>query len=102
MTIVEYILDPQDKPRSYHPKTVPSFITDGGYWFNYDGSERMIGVANDSVPDSLTTFTLEELQVRQRAIHADYPMRKDPIEENDVMTDDEVNAAVKAWVDERN
>ena len=101
MAIVEYILDPQDKPRSYHPKTTPSYITDGGYWWNPDGSENMIGVANDSVPDSLTTFTLEELQVRQRAIHANYPMKVSGEPNADDMTDDEVNAAVKAWVDAR-
>ena len=40
MVIVEYQLDPQDKPRSYHPKTIPSFITDGGYWIHPDGSEK--------------------------------------------------------------
>ena len=101
MAIVEYILDPQDKPRAYHPKTIPSYITDGGYWINPDGSEKMIGIADDSVPDSLTTFTLEELQVRQRAIHAEYPMQVDPRLDADDMTDDQVNAAVEAWVDAR-
>ena len=76
MTIVEYILDPQDKPRSFHPQTVPSYITDGGYWINPDG-EKMIGVGLEgSIPDSVTKFTLEGLQARQRAIHAEYPMVK--------------------------
>ena len=77
MVIVEYILDPQDKPRSYNPKTIPSYIIDGGYWLDPDdwgkpnGSEKMIGIGEEgSVPDSLATFTLEELQARQRAIHA--------------------------------
>ena len=75
MTIIEYILDPQDKPRSFHPKTIPSYVTDGGYWVHLDGSEKMIGVGKEgSIPDSVTTFTLEELQARQRVIHADYPM----------------------------
>ena len=104
MTIVEYKLDPQDKPRSYHPKTIPSYITDGGYWLNPDGSEKMIGVGKEgSIPDSVTTFTLEELQTRQLAIHAKYPMKvgKKPYPSDDDMTNDEVNAAVKAWVDAR-
>ena len=100
--IVEYILDPQDKPRSYHPKTTPSYITDGGYWCNSNGSERMIGVGlEDSIPDSITTFTLEELQARQRAIHAEYPMKDGLESDADNMTDDQVNAAIKAWVDTR-
>ena len=102
MVIVEYILDPQDKPRSYHPKTIPSFITDGGYWGNPDGSEKMIGVGLEgNILEDATTFTLAELQARQRAIHANYPMKVSGEPNADDMTDDEVNAAVKAWWDER-
>ena len=108
MTIIEYILDPQDKPRSYLPKTIPSWVSDGGYWMNPD-NEKMIGIGVEgSIPDSVTTFTLAELQARQRAVHAKYPMRSGPMdyvkEENgnpDLMTDDEVNAVIKAWVDAR-
>ena len=102
MTIIEYILDPQDKPRSYYPKTLPSYVTDGGYWMNPDGSEKMIGKGLDgSIPDTITTFTLEELQARQRAIHAQSPMRLSTDIDAIYMTDDEVNAAVKDWVDAR-
>ena len=105
MTIVEYILDPQDKPRSYHPKTIPDWIIDGGVWMNPDGSEKMIGTVEEgNAPDSLPTFTLEELQARQRAIHAEYPMEKPPINGIDFgvyMTDDEVNDAIKEWWDAR-
>jgi len=103
MVVVEYILDPQDKSRSYHPKTVPLYITDGGYFKNDDGSEKMIGIGKEgNVPDSLTTFTLEELQTRQRAIHANFPMVKESADKtkdrDDVeLTDDEVNAVVEAW-----
>ena len=106
MTIVEYILDPQDKPRSYSPKTIPSYITDGGYWMNPDGSEKMIGVGlEDSIPNDATTFTLAELQARQRAIHVEYPMKKDPnVRDSETrdLTEDEVNATIKDWVDTRN
>ena len=102
MTIVEYILDPQDKPRSYNPKTIPSHITDGGYWMNQDGSEKMIGVGLEgSIPDDATTFTLAELQARQRAIHAEYTMKVGPKDGADDMTDDEVDTAIKEWVDAR-
>jgi len=102
MTIIEYILDPQDKPRSFYPKTVPSYVTDGGYWMNPDGSEKMIGIGLEgSIPDTITTFTLEELQARQLAIHAKSPMRFSTDIDAVDMTDDEVNAAVKAWVDAR-
>jgi len=50
----------------------------------------------------LTTFTLEELQTRQRAIHANFPMVKESADKtkdrDDVeLTDDEVNAVVEAW-----
>tara|TARA_R100000306_G_C4323504_1_gene116411 strand:+ start:416 stop:727 length:312 start_codon:yes stop_codon:yes gene_type:complete len=102
MTIIEYILDPQDKPRSYNPKTVPSYIIDGGYWMNPDGSEKMIGVGLEgSIPDNAPTFTLAELQARQQAIHAKYPMTVDGDSGADYMTDNDVNAAIKKWVDDR-
>ena len=102
MIIVEYILDPQDKPRSFNPKTIPSYVTDGGHWYSQDGSEKMIGVGKEgSIPDSVTTFTLEELQARQLAIHAKHPMKVDITSNDDNMTNGEINAAVKAWWDER-
>ena len=108
MTIIEYILDPQDEPRSFHPKTIPSYVNDGGYWRNPDGSEKMIGmqVEGSTLPDTATILTLEELQERQRAIHAKYPMKKDVVyahqtDDAENMTDEEVNAAVKEWVDAR-
>tara|TARA_R100001530_G_scaffold46164_1_gene34726 strand:+ start:83 stop:439 length:357 start_codon:yes stop_codon:yes gene_type:complete len=109
MVIVEYILDPQDQPRSYRHKTTPSFISDGGYFVNPDGSEKMIGTveSEDDVPDGIATFTIEELQARQRSIHAIYPFRKLDYkgndydyktgELNDYMTDDEVNDTVIEW-----
>ena len=102
MTIIEYILDPQDKPRSFHPKTIPSYVIGGGFWTNPDGSEKMIGVGVEgSIPDGIKTFTLEELQARQRAIHAEYPMPKADYYERANMTDDEVDATIKEWWDAR-
>ena len=103
MTIIEYILDPQDKPRSYHPKSIPSFITEGGVWQNPDGSESMIGIGVEgSIPDGATTFTLAELQARQRSIHANYPMKADAHDlDSEHLTDDEVDAMIKKWYDAR-
>ena len=99
MTIIEYILHPI--PRG--GMKIPDFVTDGGYWGNPD-DHTLIGTVPDGVeyyvPDTVTTYTLAELQARQRAIHAKYPM-KVGLPDSDDMTDDEVNAAVKAWVDAR-
>ena len=100
MTIIEYELN-SGKP------TIPTYVTDGGYWQNPD-DKKLIGVGLEgSIPDSVETFTLEELQTRQVAINAKYPMIQ-PFhdEENNIhnhkeMTDDEVNASVKAWWDAR-
>ena len=101
MVIVEYKLDPQDKPRSFHPKTIPSFITDGGYWLNPD-DETMIGIGSDGdIPETMVAYTLEELQIRQLAVHAKYPIKVGINTDAEDMTDDQVNAAVKAWVDAR-
>lgn len=99
MTIIEYKLHPI--PRG--GMKIPDFVTDGGYWGNPD-DHTLIGTVPDGVeyyvPDTVTTYTLAELQARQRAIHAKYPM-KVGLPDSDDMTDDEVNAAVKAWVDAR-
>jgi hypothetical protein len=105
MTIIEYILDPQDKPRSFNPKTIPSYVSDGGAWMNPDGSEKMIGIGVEgSIPEGIKTYTLAELQARQRAIHAVYPLRIGPDPdggEKVYMTDEQVDATIKLWVDER-
>ena len=105
MAIIEYKLDPQDQPESYHPKTIPTFVADGGYWLNPD-NYTMIGeqVEGSTLPDTATILTLEELQERQRAIHAKYPLKKDLVShrsDSENMTDDEVDAAIQAWVDDR-
>ena len=99
MTIIEYKLHPI--PRG--GMKIPDFVTDGGYWQNPDDF-TLIGTVPSGVeyyvPDTVTTYTLAELQARQRAIHAKYPMKKEP-DRDENMTDDEVNAAIEAWVDAR-
>ena len=96
--IIEYKLHPIPQGGM----KVPDFVTDGGYWGNPDDF-TLIGTVPDGaeyyVPDSVVTYTLEELQARQRAIHIKYPMRN--IEDDRVLTDEEVNQAVADWVKER-
>jgi len=98
MAIIEYKLH----PIPLNGMKAPDFVTDGGYWNNPD-DYTFIGYIPDGVeyyvPDTLVTYTLAELQARQRAIHAKYPMKKP--DSDDDMTDDEVNALVKEWVDAR-
>jgi hypothetical protein len=100
MTIIEYKLHPIPQ----RGMKIPDFVTDGGYWQNPDDF-TLIGTVPDGVeyyvPDTVTTYTLAELQARQRAIHAKYPMKVGSEPDADDMTDDEVDAAVKAWVDDR-
>jgi len=90
----------------YDQSNLPLYMTDGGYWTNPD-NEKMIGVGIEgSVPDDATTLTLEELQARERAIHAKYPRTKNlPLliqpEPQITLTDDEIDTAVKDWVDAR-
>ena len=100
MTVIEYTLE--DTPKGGE---IPSFVTDGGYWMNLD-SEAIIGVGLEgSIPDSIKTFTLDELIARQLAIHAKYPFvmhwkgGDNPVPE--VWTDDEVITAVTEWWNER-
>ena len=78
---------------------IPDFVTDGGYWGNPD-DHTLIGSVPEGaeyyVPDTVITYTLAELQTRQLAIHAKYPMRN--LEEDRVLTNDEVKTAVADWV----
>ena len=100
MTIIEYKLHPI--PRG--GMKIPDFVTDGGYWQNPDDF-TLIGTVPSGVeyyvPDTVTTYTLAELQARQRAIHAKYPMKVGVEIDADDMNDDQVNAAIEAWVDAR-
>lgn len=92
MAVVEYTL--------VDGKT-PDWITDGGHWI--DGSEKLIGTgAEGSIPEGTVTYTLEELQTRQLAIHAQEPRKKQPVHaDSETVTDDEVNAEVEEWWDAR-
>ncbi len=83
----------------------PDFVTDGGYWENTDNHTYIGSVPDDVeyyVPDTVTTYTLAELQERQRGIHAKRPMKKGeemlPNITSDDMTDAEVNQVIADWV----
>ena len=81
----------------------PDFIEDGGYWGNSD-DHTMVGIipsdAEYYVPDTIVELTAEELETRQLAIHAKYPMRYlgTRIEKERDMTTAEVKTAVSNWV----
>ena len=103
MAIIEYKLHPVGRGVNISNK-IPDFVVDGGY-FNNPDDHTFIGIIEDNaeyyIPDTLTTLTLEQLQTRQRAIHAKYPMKKVGETPEDTLTDDEVDSAVKDWVDTR-
>ena len=96
--IIEYKLHPVPY-RGKKTMKIPDFVTDGGYWGNPD-DHTLIGSVPEGaeyyVPDTVITYTLAELQTRQLAIHAKYPMRN--LEEDRVLTNDEVKTAVADWV----
>jgi hypothetical protein len=97
MTIIEYKLHP-----SSDGMRTPDFVDDGGYWNNPE-DYTSIGTVPDGVeyyvPDTITTYTLAELQARQRSIHANYPMKKEF--QTETMNDDEVDQVIADWVAER-
>ena len=93
MKIVEYKL--HSSPTGMK---CPDFIDDGGYWSNPD-DHTMIGIIPSDVeyyvPDTIVELTAEELETRQLAIHAKYPMQN--MEERD-MTTAEVKTEISNWI----
>ena len=84
----------------------PGFIKEGGYWHNPD-DHTMVGTipsgAEYYVPDTVVELTAEELETRQLAIHAKYPMQNMALgmgQERD-MTIAEVKTAISNWVKAR-
>ena len=79
------------------------YVEDGGGGFHNPDDFTLVGIIKDDVeyyvPDTLTILTLEELQARQLAIHAKYPMKDDTSKET--LSDEEVNQVVADWVNER-
>ena len=64
-------------PMNGHGMSTPTFITNGGHWYNDD---KMISVEPDTepeyyVPETVKVFTVAELKARQVAIHAVTPYK---------------------------
>jgi hypothetical protein len=99
MTIIEYKLHSSPKGMQ-----IPKFVTDGGHFKNPDDF-TLIGTVPDGVeyyiPDSVVVLTPAELEERQLAIHAKYPVRIGRETDEREMTDDEVRALVADWVNTR-
>ena len=89
-------------PMNGHGMSTPTFITNGGHWYNDD---KMIGVEPDSteyyVPETVNVLDVAGLKARQVAIHAVTPYKvvdaKGMPTEVD-MSDAEVETMVDDWV----
>ena len=88
-------------PMNGHGMSTPSFITNGGHWYNDD---KMISIEPDEdpeyyVPDTVKVFTADQLKERQVAVHAAAPYKV--MDSNGQPTaDDMTNAQVETMVDE--
>ena len=100
MQILEYKLH---APMNGHGMTTPSFITNGGQFYN-SADHTMIAAEPDTteyyIPDSVTVYTVAELKTRMSAMHTASPFQKMGATPQDMedMTDAEVEAMVDAWV----
>ena len=88
-------------PMNGHGMSTPSFITNGGHWYNDD---KMIYFEPDEdpeyyVPDTVKVFTADQLKERQVAVHAAAPY-KVMGEDGQPTADDMTNAQVETMVDE--
>ena len=90
-------------PMNGHGMSTPTFITNGGHWYN---DNKMISVEPDTepeyyVPETVKTFTVAELKARQVAVHAVTPYKVvdadgKPTEVD--MSNAEVETMVGDWV----
>ena len=88
-------------PMNGHGMSTPTFITNGGHWWNDD---KMISVAPDSteyyVPETVNVFTVDQLKARQVAVHAVTPYKVMDAEGKPTevdMSDAEVETMVANW-----
>ena len=90
-------------PMNGHGMSTPSFITNGGHWYNDD---KMISIEPDEdpeyyVPDTVKVFTADQLKERQVAVHAAAPykvMGEDGLPTADDMTNAQVETMVDEWI----
>ena len=88
-------------PMNGHGMSTPSFITNGGHWYNDD---KMISIEPDEdpeyyVPDTVKVFTADQLKERQLAVHAAAPYKVLDAD-GQPTADDMTNAQVETMVDE--
>jgi hypothetical protein len=93
MAILEYKLE-----ASAGGMRCPLWVEDGGYFSNPDDFS-LVGWARDIAewytPDTVVTLTASQLEDRQVAIHALYPMKN---EDGVDLTEAEVRVIVQSWV----
>ena len=90
-------------PMNGHGMSTPSFITNGGHWYNDD---KMISIEPDEdpeyyVPDTVKVFTADQLKERQLAVHAAAPykvMGENGMPTEVDMSDAQVETMVDEWV----
>ena len=89
-------------PMNGHGMSTPTFITNGGHWWNDD---KMISVEPDSteyyVPETVNVLDAAGLKARQVAAHAVTPyMKMDEMGKptENAMNDAEVETMVADWV----
>lgn len=99
MQILEYKLH---APANGHGMTTPSFITNGGQFYN-NADHTMVAAEPDTteyyIPDSVTVLTTVELKARMQTMHTANTFQKmasDGTSED--MTDAEVATMVDDWV----
>jgi len=88
-------------PMNGHGMSTPTFITNGGHWFNND---RMISIEADGeteyyVPDTVKVLDAAGLKARQVAVHAAAPYKVLDAD-GQPTADDMTNAQVETMVDE--
>ena len=89
-------------PMNGHGMSTPTFITNGGHWWNDD---KMISVEPDSteyyIPETVNVLTADQLKARQVAVHGVTPYKKvdaDGMPTEVDMSDAEVETMVDDWV----
>ena len=88
-------------PMNGHGMSTPSFITNGGHWYN---DNRMISIEPDGeteyyVPDTVKVLDAAGLKARQVAVHAAAPYKVLDAD-GQPTADDMTNAQVETMVDE--
>ena len=105
MRILEYKLH---APMNGEGMSTPSFITNGGYFYNRTDHTIIAGepdVTEYYIPDSVTVYTVAELKARQLAMHAETPFTKWTTEfeyesaPTEPLTNAEVELSVDSWVE---